>query len=74
MALDDDTIATFTGVLIAALRAEIGEASQRAERMSEAVRHAQAARDKAQMALEASSARRQAREDRLWRFDDSGAV
>ena len=74
MALDNDKIATFTGVLISALRTEIGEANQRAERMKEAVRHAQTARDKAQMALEASSARRTAREDRLWRFDDSGAV
>jgi hypothetical protein len=74
MALDNDKLAAFAGILISALRAEIGEANQRAERMREAVRHAGVSRDRARAAIEASSDRRQAREDRLWKFDDDGAA
>ena len=74
MALDTDKVGAFVGVLIATLRAEIGEASQRGERLSSAVKHAKTAREHAEHALKQSRFRRAQREERVWRFSDDAAV
>lgn len=74
MALDTDKVGYFVGVLIATLRAEIGEASQRGERLAAAVKHNQTARERAEKTLSTSRFRREQREERVWRFSDTEAL
>jgi hypothetical protein len=62
--MDKTMAANFVGVLVAALRAEIAETSQRGERLHEAVKHNAAAREGALAAIESIRAQRARREAR----------
>lgn len=64
--------ANFVGVLVASLKAEIAETSQRGERLSEAVAHNAGARETAAATLDTVRAQRARREARGQALD--GAV
>jgi hypothetical protein len=63
--MDKTMAANFVGVLVAALRSEIAQTSQRADRLREAVKHSAAAREGAMAAVESVRAQRARREARL---------
>lgn len=71
MALDKDRTANFVGVMLASLRAQVGEAGARAERLGGAVARMTRARQTALAALETSRRRRAARERSLEQANDA---
>jgi hypothetical protein len=73
MALDREKLGNFVGMLIATLRGEIGETSQRAERLGGALKELRAVREDAEARLRASRAQRAKREERLNRANEARA-
>lgn len=63
--MDKDIAARFVAMLLGVLKSEIAEASSRAERMGEAIRHNAAARDAGRALIDKIRNQRAEREKRL---------
>lgn len=65
MSIDARHAASFVGIAVSALKAEIAATNQRAERLNNAVAHADAAQEAARTALTTAQAMRASRLERM---------